>query len=371
MLIANASASHQLLPCFWGPAVPSLWVLNLLPPVPARTTGSGEVCKSYFNQSHKVHLGFLSGSVVKNLPAKAGDVGSIPVLGRSPGGGHSNPLQCVCLENPLERGAWQATVLRVTKSQNQPSTHRCIRSFGQLDESWKLAAYWANLQALISLSFFNWNIADVQHYVSFSWATQWFDICVHFAMIAVISLLIFLEHYHEIILCSMFSWLIFSLCWRGAALEEPQGPMWQRFCPCRASNLDLHGHWVTHTWIGGGVTRHRALELREGGRCSNSGCGWAAWGHGTWAGPEMWEEQRPGRDLLTHACHMAAAHWVFPATPLFAQDFSLSHRTYSNNPKYHLLVPSLPWCQSYLPKTQFWMLSNSGTWQWCPLPTTQ
>ena len=58
--------------------------------------------------------------MVKNLPANAGDVkdaGSIPVLGRSPGGGHGNPLQYSCLKNPMERGAWQATVLMVAKSQ--------------------------------------------------------------------------------------------------------------------------------------------------------------------------------------------------------------------------------------------------------------
>ena len=57
--------------------------------------------------------------MVKNLPASAGDirdVGSIPGLGRSPGGGHVNPLQYSCLENPMDRGAWQATVPRVTKS---------------------------------------------------------------------------------------------------------------------------------------------------------------------------------------------------------------------------------------------------------------
>ena len=58
--------------------------------------------------------------VVKNLPASAGDireVGSIPGLGRSPGGGHGNPLQYSCLEKPMDRGAWQAAVHRVTKSQ--------------------------------------------------------------------------------------------------------------------------------------------------------------------------------------------------------------------------------------------------------------
>ena len=45
-----------------------------------------------------------------------GDLGSIPGLGSSPGGGHSNPLQDSCLENPMGRGAWRATVHRVTKS---------------------------------------------------------------------------------------------------------------------------------------------------------------------------------------------------------------------------------------------------------------
>ena len=55
----------------------------------------------------------------KNLPANAGDirdVGLIPGLGRSPGGGHGNPLQYCCLENPRDRGAWQVAVHRVTKS---------------------------------------------------------------------------------------------------------------------------------------------------------------------------------------------------------------------------------------------------------------
>ena len=69
--------------------------------------------------------------VAKNLPANAGDVkdmGSIPGSGGSPGGGNGNPLQCSCLENPMDRGAWQATVHRVTKSQTQLkqlSMHAC------------------------------------------------------------------------------------------------------------------------------------------------------------------------------------------------------------------------------------------------------
>ena len=56
---------------------------------------------------------------VKNLPANAGDirdVGSVPGSGRSPGEGNGNPLQCSCLENPMDRGVWWATVHRVAKS---------------------------------------------------------------------------------------------------------------------------------------------------------------------------------------------------------------------------------------------------------------
>ena len=57
--------------------------------------------------------------MVKNPPAKAGDIrdmGLIPALGRSLGGGHGNPVQYSCLENPMDRGAWRATVHRVTES---------------------------------------------------------------------------------------------------------------------------------------------------------------------------------------------------------------------------------------------------------------
>ena len=60
--------------------------------------------------------------VVKNLPANAGcvrDTGSIPGSGRLSGGGHGNSLQYPCLENPLDRGAWWATVCRVAESQTQ------------------------------------------------------------------------------------------------------------------------------------------------------------------------------------------------------------------------------------------------------------
>ena len=61
-------------------------------------------------------------TVVKNLPANAGDAGdvsSVPGLGRSPGEGNGNPLQCSCLENPRDGGAWWAAIYGVTQSQTQ------------------------------------------------------------------------------------------------------------------------------------------------------------------------------------------------------------------------------------------------------------
>ena len=58
---------------------------------------------------------FLSGSGVKNLFAKAGEAGLIPGSGRSPGGGKDYPFQYSCLENPVDRGAWWATVHGVSE----------------------------------------------------------------------------------------------------------------------------------------------------------------------------------------------------------------------------------------------------------------
>ena len=60
--------------------------------------------------------GFPGGSVVKNLPANAGDMGSIPGLGRPLGGGNGNPLQYSCLEDPTDRGAWWAAVPSIAES---------------------------------------------------------------------------------------------------------------------------------------------------------------------------------------------------------------------------------------------------------------
>ena len=87
--------------------------------------------------------------MVMNLPANAGDerdVGSIPGLGRSPGGGNGNPLQCSCLEDSMDRGTWRATVHGVTKSQTRLSTCKssplklvtasCSSPFEHLDGTW-------------------------------------------------------------------------------------------------------------------------------------------------------------------------------------------------------------------------------------------
>ena len=65
------------------------------------------------------NLGFPGGSVVKNPPADAGDMGSVLGSGRSSGEGNGNPLQYSCLENPRDGGAWQTTVHGVAKSWTQ------------------------------------------------------------------------------------------------------------------------------------------------------------------------------------------------------------------------------------------------------------
>ena len=73
-------------------------------------------------------LGFPGGSDGKESACNAGDPGSIPGLRRSPRGGHGNPLQYSCLENPMDRGAWQATVHGVAQSRTrlkQLNTHAC------------------------------------------------------------------------------------------------------------------------------------------------------------------------------------------------------------------------------------------------------
>ena len=66
-------------------------------------------------------IGLPCGSDCKESACNMGDLGSIPGLGRFPGGGHGNPLQYSCLGNPMDRGAWLATVHGVSRSQTRLS----------------------------------------------------------------------------------------------------------------------------------------------------------------------------------------------------------------------------------------------------------
>ena len=82
--------------------------------------------------------------VVKNPPAKAGDTGLTPGSGRSPGGGNGNPLQYTWLENPTDRGSWQATVHGVTKSRTRLSDRAGAHAYtlGQLKGTALLPLEW-------------------------------------------------------------------------------------------------------------------------------------------------------------------------------------------------------------------------------------
>ena len=70
----------------------------------------------FFSSVANVNWGFPGGSVLKNPPANAADMGSIRGPGKTPGGENCNPLQCSCLENAVDRGACRATIHGATKS---------------------------------------------------------------------------------------------------------------------------------------------------------------------------------------------------------------------------------------------------------------
>ena len=103
-----------------------------------------------FSSIHGPRRGFLGDLVVKNPPANAGDTGdmdSIPGSGRSPAGGNGKPLRHSRLENPIERGAWQATVHGVIKNWHHWATDHVHRSRkekthvlrGHSEEEWGMA----------------------------------------------------------------------------------------------------------------------------------------------------------------------------------------------------------------------------------------
>ena len=80
-----------------------------------------------------IHICYPGGSVVKNLPINAEDVRLISDRGRYPGKGNGNPLQYSCLKNPMERGAWQATVHGGHKNQTQLSNYRTKQQINNLN----------------------------------------------------------------------------------------------------------------------------------------------------------------------------------------------------------------------------------------------
>ena len=89
--------------------------------------------QNYLSTSLNTHIhtltlsiSFEETSTFSESACSAGDPVSIPGLGRSPGGGHSNPLQYSCLENPRDRGAWQSTVHGIAESDETEQKHSCF-----------------------------------------------------------------------------------------------------------------------------------------------------------------------------------------------------------------------------------------------------
>ena len=99
------------------PLSPPLQVSQESGPPPLHPQSPSSTMQMYFRYKKHPYTweGFPSGSVVKSLPTITGDTGLIPDLGRSPGEGNGNSLQHSCLQNPMDRGAWQTAVHRATK----------------------------------------------------------------------------------------------------------------------------------------------------------------------------------------------------------------------------------------------------------------
>ena len=102
-------------------------------------------------------MGFPGGSDGKASACSAGDLGSILGLGRSPGEGNGNPLQCSCLENPRDEGAWLAAIYGVAQSQTwlKQLSSSSSRSFPM---SWLFASGSQSIGALVSASVLPMNI---------------------------------------------------------------------------------------------------------------------------------------------------------------------------------------------------------------------
>ena len=124
MFSVNVSSIHQRPSCFYFTQFTRL--INSLIRFLSETSGHNvnNILNLLINQFN--FIGFPGGSVVKNLLANAGHVGDVslsPESGSSPGEGNGNPLQYFCLENPMDKGDWQATVHGVAKSRRRLSMH--------------------------------------------------------------------------------------------------------------------------------------------------------------------------------------------------------------------------------------------------------
>ena len=107
--------------------------------------------------------------VVKNPPANAEDIrdpGSIPGWGRSPGGGHGYPLQYSCLENPTDRGTWQATVHGAPKSWTQLSNTLIVSFLAKLSKFWTSVTPSIKWEWLMLGS--TWRVNDIR-YIKHAW----------------------------------------------------------------------------------------------------------------------------------------------------------------------------------------------------------
>ena len=156
LLCSVVVVAHGIFSLRWGmldlipcpgiePPLPILWAWSL----------------SHWTTS-KVPCGFLCGSDSKEPACNVGDAGSIPGSGRSPGERNGNPLQYSCLENPMDGGAWQAIVHRVTKSRTwlRDFTFFLSRSYSEI-----LGSLWVLLF-----------ICDRQYQSSISFGTNYFPL---------------------------------------------------------------------------------------------------------------------------------------------------------------------------------------------------
>ena len=106
--------------------------------------------------SIKLQRDFPGGSDSKESTCNRRDLGSIPGLGRSPGGGHDNPFQQSCLENPVDRGAWEVAVHGVTKSRTTEQLNTAQHKFQRASSSTqklrvKSLGWWALVLMLVTI----------------------------------------------------------------------------------------------------------------------------------------------------------------------------------------------------------------------------